>query len=357
MFNEFEIQGANDLLGNVDEVHDGQTLVEETAEIPTRDLIEETVETDINEQSTTTEDNPESDDFIGSLLKEYGIENRKITYELEDGETKEEDWDSLSVEERVNIIKELTTPQITEDEIQAINYLRSQNISFQDALQYAYQKGLNEYAAQNEVKDYAVDQYSDDELYLAELKNKYGDMSEEEMKQDLEAAKENTDLFNKKVEIIRKQYKAIEDEKAKEQVRLQEEQYNNFVESVKTSLENFNEIPMDYKDTSEDRLGIEIEESQKAEVWEYLLKRNEEGVTQFYKDISEPTNLVKAAWYLKFGDDLMSDITRYWKSELKKSRREEKPKPQATVTHKKDDKKVDTFPRHFNEFIGDESLL
>ena len=360
MTNDFEFEGnLDDLLGEAPNNNPSETVgevIEETVSVPTDEFIDQTPE-DSKEEDNTIDEIP--DDFVSTLLSEYGIENRKITYELENGETEEKDFNDLDSSEKINILKELIAPQISQDEINAINYMRSRNVSFQEALDQAYNKGVHE-ASQNAVKEYTVDEYSDDELYLVDLKNKYGDMSEEEMKQDLEFAKENAELFNKKVDIIRKRYKAQEDEQLKEQARLQEEQYNNFVESVKNGLNDFNEIPMDYKDTSDERLGIEVEESQKAEVWEYILKRDEQGATQFFKDLNDPKKLVKAAWYLRFGEDLISDVTRYWKSELKKSRKEDKPKHQSqtVVTQKKDSKPVDTFNRHpFTNFVGDESLL
>ena len=58
---------------------------------------------------------------------------------------------------------------------------------------------------------YKVDDLSDDELYILDLESRVGEISEDEAAQELSIAKQNEELYKKKVEGIRKEYKERED--------------------------------------------------------------------------------------------------------------------------------------------------
>lgn len=282
-------------------------------------------------------------DFLTSFLSEYGLKDGKVTYENDDGTTEEVDFDSLDSEEKINILKELTSPNLSKDEIAVINYLRSNNATIQDVITYYSQKAVEDYIKENGPieKQYSVDEYSDDELYIADLKSKFSDMSEDDIKTDLEIAKENEELFKKKVDIIRKQYKAQEEETAKERIKEQEEQFNNFKTSLESQLNDFNSIPMDYKDNKSD--SLQIEESEKEEIYKYILNQDENGATQFFKDLNDPKTLVELAWFALYGKEAISDITNYWKSQLKNTRKSVDNKPQTTVVSLDKNKTKDNF--------------
>lgn len=309
-------------------------------------------------ESSQTDDTPVDGDFLTSFLSEYGIRDGKITYETEDGNTEEVNFNELDSEEKLNILKELTTPNLTKDEINVINYLRSNNKTIQEVIEYYSQKAVNDYIEKNGPieKQYSVDEYSDDDLYVADLKSKFEDMTDEEIKEDLENAKENEELFKKKVDIIRKRYKELEEEEEKEAIKSQEEQYNNFRTSLEEQLNNFNEISMDYKDNKSDTL--QIEQSEKEEIYRYILDRNENGVTQFFNDLNDPKKLVELAWFALYGKEAISDISNYWKNQLKNTRKTE-PKTQTTVVNTNRTQQKDNFTNHRNsvETMYGENLL
>lgn len=298
---EFNNEGFDDLLSN--------SGIEPVASSTTEPVVADTPGGDnlltpsVTEPSTTepvepaepTAEPTNKDDVLISFLSEHGLRDGKVTYENEDGSTEEVDFNELDSDEKLNILKELTTPNLSKDEIEVINYLRSNNATIQDVITYYSQKAVEDYIKENGPveKQYSVDEYSDDELYIADLKTKFSDMTEEDIKTDLEIAKENEELFKKKVEIIRKQYKAQEEETAKERVKEQEEQFNNFKTSLETQLTEFNEISMDYKDSKSDRL--QIEDSEKEEIYKYILNQDENGTTQFFKDLNDPKMLVELA--------------------------------------------------------------
>lgn len=365
---EFNGDGYEGLLesddNNIVSSNDSNVTV---ADVPGGDSIDETP---VNEPDGSASSNdlseppslekPENEeDFIMSFLSEYGLKDGKVTYENEDGSTEEVNFNDLDSEEKLNILKELTTPNLSKDEIEVINYLRSNNATIQDVITYYSQKAVEDYIKENGPveKQYSIDEYSDDELYIADLKSKYSNMTEDEIKADLEIAKENEDLFKKKVDIIRNQYKAQEEEEAKERVRKQEEQFNNFKTSLETQLTEFNEISMDYKDNKSDRL--QIEDSEKEEIYKYILNQDENGTTQFFKDLNDPKMLVELAWFALYGKDAISDITNYWKSQLKNSRQKSEPKSQTTVIPADKKPHKDNFTSHYKsvETVYGENLL
>jgi hypothetical protein len=266
-------------------------------------------------KNTTTEfsdkTNSNNNDFIISFLNEYGIKDGKVAYENEDGNTEEVPFNDLDSEEKINILKSLTSPNLSKDEIEVINYLRANNATIQDVIAYYSQKAIEDYIKENgEIqKQYSVDQYSDDELYTADLKAKFPDMTDDDIKADLEIAKENEELFKKKAEIIRKQYKEKEEKEAKEKIEAKEEEFNNFRNTISDKLSEFNEISMDYKDSKSDCL--QIEDSEKEEIYKYILNQDEDGRTQFFKDLNDPKILVELAWFALYGKDAISDISNY----------------------------------------------
>ena len=271
-------------------------------------------------------------DAFSIFLKNRGIRDGKtIVYENEEtGETEEVDFSSLSKDEQLSILESLTDPGLSEDEIETINLLRKTNSSLQDIITYYQQQAIDEYKKQNaDSITYEVDEYSDDALYLADQKAKYPEMTEEELKTELEIAKSNEDLFKKKVDLIRKQYKELEENRIKEQEDAEKAQQKEYQNVFMNTLNDFNYISLDYKDPKSDSLILE--EKDKNLIYDYVFKQTPNGTTKFVEDLAKPEVIVELAWYRLFGKDTISDISNYWKEELKKSRKTNTPKSNVTI--------------------------
>ena len=291
----------DDLVDDVPVNQDDQTATEP---VPTNEPVEPTGpvdepgdDSDPLPSEGDVDDN--DDDLITSYLKSRGVKDGKtLVYETEDGNTEETDFTSLSKEEQLNILNELSKSNLTQDEIETIDYLRSQRATLKDVVDYysqmAAQKAVEDYIAQNgEIQpNYQVDDYSDDELYIADLRSKY-EMTDEELAADLEMAKSNEELFKKKVEVIRNQYKAAEDQKIEDDRLAKEAQMQNFTNNVYNALNNFNELSLDYRDEKSD--SLQIEDAEKEAVYNYILSQDENGATQFFKDLNDPNVLVELA--------------------------------------------------------------
>lgn len=263
--------------------------------------------------------------FLYEFLKEKGIEDpSKLQFENEDGEIEEVDFNSLSEEEKLNIINSISDPGLTQHETDVINYLRQNNVTFNQVIDYFSKKAVEDYLAQNpdqaHQKIYTIDDYTDDELYLADLKSKYPEFTDEELMSKLESAKSNETLFKKEVDALRVDYKKQEDAEVEAQKQKEQQDYDNLVGNLQNILSNFNEVALDSTDAESDVL--EIEDSDKQQVLAYLLNQDSEGKSQLVKDLENPATLIELAWLRTQGRALIDNTTRYWKDLLKQERKE-----------------------------------
>jgi len=268
----------------------------------------------LDEPVDDTPHEPQDEDVMHLFLKERGIKDpSKITFENDEGETEDVDFNSLSREEQLTILQEITSPGLTDHETDVINYLRSNNVTLEQVVDYFANQRLEDYLSQNpdqrQIQSYSIDEYTNEELYVADIKSKFPSLSDEELQQELDRAKENEDLFNKKVEILRETYKAEE----QKQIELNEQQVQQQFEDLKNNLTsvlyNFNEIPLDYDDPQTDMLVIE--DADKNQVLSYLLEQDSEGKSQFVRDIENPEKLIELAWLALQGMTTITETSQY----------------------------------------------
>lgn len=322
--------------------------------------IDNNTDDDNNEESVEEKEIP----IMHQFLQQYGIADpTKIQFENEDGEITEMDFDSLSRDEQMTMLGELTKPQLSDHEIDVINYLRQNNVSFDQVIDYYANERLSQYLSENpdqvKQKVYSIDEYSDDELYLADLKAKYPDFTDDELMSKLDVAKMNEELFKKEADVLRQQYKDIEDQDI-EYARQQEMQRNqDLQDSLVYYVNQFNSISIDDLDSADnDHLVLEIEDSEKHDILNYLLTQDKDGKSQFVKDIEDPAALIELAYYRLYGKSNMAGITNYWKGVLKETRKEIKaqtPKPSkkdntTVVSNKKE--KHDNFANQTSVVSG-----
>ena len=267
----------------------------------------------------------DSGDFLHNFLKEKGIEDpSKLQWEDENGEITDVDFDSLSDEDKLNVLNSLSDPGLSQHEIDVVNYLRQNGVTFNQVIDYFSKKAVDDYIAQNPdsvpTKTYTIDDYTDEELYLADLKSKYPDFTDEELTSKLNSAKSNEELFKKEVNALRTEYKNEEDAQVEAQKQKEQQDYNNLVSNLQNILGNFNEVVLDSTDPESDVL--EIEDSDKDQVLAYLLNQDTDGKSQLVKDLENPATLIELAWLRTQGRALIDNSTRYWKDLLKQERKE-----------------------------------
>ena len=267
----------------------------------------------------------DSEDFLHNFLKEKGIEDpSKLQWEDENGEITDVDFDSLSDEDKLNVLNSLSDPGLSQHEIDVVNYLRQNGVTFNQVIEYFSKKAVDDYITQNPdsvpTKTYTIDDYTDEELYLADLKSKYPDFTDEELTSKLNSAKSNEELFKKEVNALRTEYKNEEDAQIEAQRQEEQQAYNDLVGNLQNILGNFNEVVLDSTDPESDVL--EIEDSDKEQVLAYLLNQDTDGKSQLVKDLENPATLIELAWLRTQGRALIDNSTRYWKDLLKQERKE-----------------------------------
>lgn len=264
-------------------------------------------------------------DILSEFLKSKGIEDlTKIKYEGEDGEEEEISWDSLDQSEKLTILHQLNSnPEVDldESEIQLINTIRNSKMSPEEYINYVFQRNLEEYTQNNQqnIRQYAIDEYTDDELFVADLIAKMGDdnITKEEAQEALDRAKSNASLFTKQVNAIRNSYKQKEDEEAQYEQYMyqqeQEERFNQFATAVAEQVENFNDFP---------GFELNMDQDDKEELYEFITGFDEAGNSIFGKALNEPETLVKMAWFALNGEQMLDDISTYVKQQVAKVRKD-----------------------------------
>ena len=323
----------NDELFN-DLLQDGEDKVDE--EVEEDEVIEEDPLGLADFKQTSSEETkpnatPESEenepvgDFISEYLKDYGITDpAKIQMQNDKGEIEEVDFNSLSDTEKLNIFRELSNPGLSDYEVQVVDYLRRNNASLEDVIGFYQQKAIEDYlnahpeAAHQRV--YSIDEYTDDEVYLADLKNKYPDFTDEELTAKLDSAKLNEDLFNKEVEAIRTNLKNIEEEELQQQQFAEQQSYQELQANLQNAMADFSEIALDPDDPKTDVL--QIEDADKQVMLRYLTELGSDGKSQLVRDLEDPQALIELAYYRTRERDNLTGLTRYWKNELANERKE-----------------------------------
>ena len=255
----------------------------------------------------------EDDDYMSDFLKSRGIEDSsKIKFENEEGNIEERDWNSLSKEEKLNILNtplQMEEPEdngLSDEEVQLLNTIRQSNLT---PSQY-----IQQIQGQQVVQEprYKVDDLSDDEIFILDLESRVGELSDDETAQALNNAKQNEELYKKQIEGIRKEYKEREDMQIQqEEATLEQEQqeaYNQFQDSVIGAIDNFNSIG---------NLNLNFEDSDKEELAQFMLTRDEQGNNYLWQALQDPDTLVRAAWFILNGDEAFNNVSEYFINQIK----------------------------------------
>ena len=264
----------------------------------------------INPEPTPVQE-PQEEDYLADFLKTRGIDDiDKIKFEDEQGNIEEKSWKELSSEEKINI---LNTPleqeddnQLSEEEVKLINQIRESNLTPSQYMQQIQ----GEQVVQE--PQYKIDDLSDDQLFLLDLESRVGELTDELAAQALANAKQNEELFQKQVDGIRKEYKEREDyqlqQEQAEAAQQQQEAYNQFQDTIISSIDQFNTIG---------NLNLNFDDSDKEELAQFMLSRDEAGNNYLWQALQDPETLVKAAWFILNGEEAFNSISDYFINQIK----------------------------------------
>lgn len=202
--------------------------------------------------------------------------------------------------------------------------MRQNGLTLKDYGSAVSRQSIQDYRANNQTptpqRVYTVDDYSDDELYIADLKTKYPDFTDQELLSKLEVAKEDEVLYDKEVAALRKSYQDDEDALAQQEVEREKAQYAALQQNLIQAATDFTEVLFDPDNPNSDSLVIEDQD--RRQIMSYLLDQDSQGKSQLIRDLENPKTLVQLAWLRLQGQDAISDTSRYWKDTLKETRKE-----------------------------------
>lgn len=251
----------------------------------------------------------EEDDLLTAYLKFKGIKDPKAIKQLDDdGNIQEIDFNQLSREEQLNILNSSDLDNnygLEPEETEFINLLRDNNITVENYLDYIRKKAIEDFISANNEPKYEVDNLSDEELYLLDLQYNFKDISEEEAKQYLDYEKSNEVLWNKKMQVLRDNYKE------KERAKLEEEQLLEN-EKIKESQEAFQNQMYEAINSLDNIESFDLEQEDKEKIAEFIFGTDATGTNYMERALRDPENIAKIAWFLLDGGDSIKALNEYW---------------------------------------------
>lgn len=297
-------------INEIDDIEDFMDEpLEDSPEIPSIDEIDEPEEGQYDDSE---------DDYsaVERFLQERGVDPRSIKFETEDGE-ETSDFNELSSDDQYQILDSLTEDDsdLDDNEISLLNFMRTNNWSVQDYNNYIAQQAIQRYTqAQGQPEQtYQIDDLSDEELFLVDLKSRIPDLTEDEALDELDRSQQNEDLFNKKVESLRKDYKEKEDLYKQQQVQQYQDQqkaaYQQYSQSIADAINRA--TVMDIGD-----LDLELQNQDKQEIYNYLVGYDQSGNRLINNTLSDPDQLVRMAWMNIKGPEVFRELTSYYKKKI-----------------------------------------
>jgi len=263
-------------------------------------------------QSQQLQSQTQETDVVELLLKNKGIiDSHAILFEDEDGLEITKDFYELTREEQLEILESNESDLnygLESDEIETINFLRENNVTLDELIQYYKKEAIDEYQSANQT-DFEIDNYTDEELYVLDLKAKYDELTNEELEIELTKALESPDLFKKKTDKIRSEYKTLEENS---RIADKEEQ----IASQDAAFSQIINVLADVAANTEEMFGITLEDQDKEDIINLIVDRDLNGVTPLVKALDDPAQLFKAAWFISKGEEAFNILHSYYKQEI-----------------------------------------
>lgn len=307
--------GIDEITSNSDEDTNPQSVQEST----------EPIQDSANEPESLL-DNPEpvvdTDSLVDAMLKRKQINADSVKFVNESGEVEGRKFNDLPLEEQLDILDanpDTEENNLGEDEIALINELRDGSLNVNEYKQYLKQQGIKDYlesiGAEQPITT-SIDAISDDELYLADLKSKIPDITDEEALAKLESEKSNSDLFDKEIAGIRDLYTRKEQEQIslrdQEEARQLEEQQKEYTNSIISTIDADSSI--DLGDSA-----IDLSDTEKDTIASFILDTDAAGNRHIAKALNDPKTLVGMSWYALYGQDAMRQLSEYYRQKITES--------------------------------------
>lgn len=266
---------------------------------------------DVIDELPKDQDTP---DLTTELLKRKGITDlSKIKFEDETGAIIERPWSGLTAEEQLNILSDQSpeSDDLDEDEINLINTIRNSGMSVNDY--------IDSFKSQPQIQQpehsFKVDELSDDEVFALDLMDRVGqeNISDEEIQEAINNAKQNEVLYKKTVEGIRQEYiKAQQDEEAaiaNQQAAQRQAEYDRFASGIMNQIQGFNNF-----------VGqpLELSQEDQQELAQFMLELDDNGMSALGKSLNNPKYLTEAAFWILNKDKITEEINKQMQDNYKR---------------------------------------
>lgn len=298
--------------GDSEDVKDGDDLTvgNDKTEIPEHILnnSKEEKETDDNQDNsnTTNDDNssdtePSAEDVteaqqVSALFDAVG---ESLGWNMADFKDEEK---PVTVEEFTNylgkVVEHNSVPQYADDRIAQLDEYVKNGGKFEDFYQKQQETlSFDNLDLENEDNQKSIirellkhNGYSDEQI-----NNKISRYEDADMLYD-----ESSDALDR-LKVIRQQEIEESQKQQEEYARQQEEQNRQFFQSVQSDINNLSTIR-----------GISIPKEDRAALYEYIFKVDQDGVSQYQRDFNKnlSKNLIESAYFTMKGDSLVSGAKR-----------------------------------------------
>lgn len=255
--------------------------------------------------------NEPEDDLTSEVLRLKGIADpNKIKFEDETGAIIERSWDNLTRAEQLNILASQEQElDLADDEIELLNAIRNSGMSVSDYL------NAIQTPQEAPVQSYKIDQLSDEDVYALDLLEKVGadNITDEELEQAINNAKQNEALFKKTVEGLRKEYIRLQQDEeaqlANEQAAKQEAAYRQFATSITNEIRGLNSFAGQ---------ELELSDEDSEELAAFMLELDESGTSAFGRALQDPNLFTKAAFWLLNEEQIIEELSKQMQDNYKR---------------------------------------
>ena len=265
-----------------------------------------------NNEGSESPVNESEDDLTSEVLRLKGIADpNKIKFEDETGAIIERSWDNLTRTEQLNILasQEEQDLGLYDDEIELLNAIRNSGMSVSDYL------NAIQTPQEAPVQSYKIDQLTDEDVYALDLLEKVGadNITDEELEQAINNAKQNEALFKKTVEGLRKEYIRLQqDEEAQQANELaaqQEAAYRQFATSITNEIRGLNSFAGQ---------ELELSDEDSEELAAFMLELDESGTSAFGRALQDPNLFTKAAFWLLNEEQIIEELSKQMQDNYKR---------------------------------------
>lgn len=300
----------------VGDLDTSSTVVQDEKPQTTSELVDE-LDSFIHGGESNVSSDGDSDDFVSYMCRMRGIDPNSIQIEEIDG-VKNVKFDDLTKEDKFDVLfNDMKDPAMTftDEEAEIINSWRSSGISPFEYINKTINDNINQYYRNSqEMEDSpSIDDYDDDEVYLAQIQMDYPDLSQEERLRLLSQAKMDADVFKKQVDNIRDKYGDQEDKARERRAIAQQQIQQNYQARMYNGLVN----ALNSNDfLGLDNQGMVLSNEEKNAVAQFAFRKDINGKTPLENAMANPQNLARIAYYALYGRDLINDMMNNHEQEL-----------------------------------------